>query len=469
MTIEPLANPLDMYASTLQLLLDRYFRPGQDRIEFSSRSDREARLELIRHAVDASGAAEIDTSNGQTVVTAGHCDSATLNSSLLDRITKVTDKGSVLGFACVQLEDEGLQLLSILPASHSSSDSALVLINPASNFLRAGEPVAAVLQALWSQQQTDEDPMVAEIRALSVVRSQFGRLPIQIYQKCFDNYSRLLHSLTMVFEPVMGLSEKWQQVGIHSWEALARRDLTARRAPLDILKFADTWGDRFVIERDITLAVKAITSYSQAHAQGPWRHDSAKPVSINVSVRSLLSGAYERALGQAISEVGMAPRSVTLEISEGDAIEPLWGEEAWGPSPIAFFQNKLRELSRSLRVNFAIDDFGVGYASLDRVSSLDLTQIKVDRAILHHSLAKQELQLVVQLAKEALDQGRSATERVVVVEGVDSESPISLYDLRKLGITYVQGYITGGHAKPSLEPLSDEVRREVASRVRGKL
>jgi EAL domain-containing protein (putative c-di-GMP-specific phosphodiesterase class I) len=158
---------------------------------------------------------------------------------------------------------------------------------------------------------------------------------------------------------------------------------------------------------------------------------------------------------------------VTLEISERDAIEPFPGEADWGPTPIAFFQNRLRELTKSLRVNFAIDDFGVGHASLDRVSNLNLTQIKVDRAILHHSMAKKELELIVQLAEEALNQDRSATPRAVVVEGVDSESPISLHDLRELGINYVQGYITGKPARPSLEPLSDEVRREVSSKVRG--
>jgi EAL domain-containing protein (putative c-di-GMP-specific phosphodiesterase class I) len=283
-----------------------------------------------------------------------------------------------------------------------------------------------------------------------------------------DTYNKVLHSLVIVFEPIMELSEVPEMVGIHGWEALARRDISARRAPVDILRLADTWGDRFVIERDSILAVKAITSYGHAHAQGLWRHDSPKPVSINVSVRSLLSDIYKRALGEAIADVGIGPHLVTLEISERDAIEPFPDEEDWGAEPIVFFQNRLRELANNLRVNFAIDDFGVGHASLDRVSSLDLTQIKVDRAILHHRMAIKELELVVQLAKEALDQGRSAMPRTVVVEGVDSESPISLHDLRELGINYVQGYITGGPARPSLDPLSDGVRREVASRVRGR-
>lgn len=134
---------------------------------------------------------------------------------------------------------------------------------------------------------------------------------------------------------------------------------------------------------------------------------------------------------------------------------------------MSWCENRLRELTKSLRVNFAIDDFGVGCASLDRVSSLNLTQIKVDRAILHHSMAKKELELIVQLAEEALNQDRSAEPRAVVVEGVDSESPISLHDLHQIGINYVQGYITGSPARPSLDPLSDEVRREVSSKVRG--
>ena len=445
--IEPLASPFDAHASSLQLLLDRVFRPGNQRADILADVGKEARLELARYAVDAAGAAEIKVQNGEVVAAVGSCDS-TLNGVLVDRIAKIADKGIVLGFACTQIQDNGREWLVVLPHQNSGNGSVLVFTDPAPSFLRAGEPVAVALQSLWRQLPID-DPLVAEMRILSLIRSKFGRLSIPIYQACLDTYSKVLHSLVIVFEPIMELSEVPEMVGIHGWEALARRDVSARRAPVDILRLADTWGDRFVIERDSILAVKAITSYGHAHSQGLWRHDSPKPVSINVSVRSLLSDIYERALGEAIADVGLGPHSVTLEISERDAIEPFPDEEDWGTAPIVFFQNRLRELANNLRVNFAIDDFGVGHASLDRVSSLDLTQIKVDRAILHHRMAMKELDLVVQLAKEALNQGRSATPRTVVVEGVDSESPISLHDLRKLGINYVQGYITGGPDLPS--------------------
>jgi EAL domain-containing protein (putative c-di-GMP-specific phosphodiesterase class I) len=61
----------------------------------------------------------------------------------------------------------------------------------------------------------------------------------------------------------------------------------------------------------------------------------------------------------------------------------------------------------------------------------------------YHSMAQEELKLVVQLAYEALKQGLSPIPRPVIVEGVEADSPVSLHDLHRLGINYVQGYITG--------------------------
>jgi EAL domain-containing protein (putative c-di-GMP-specific phosphodiesterase class I) len=463
---EPLANPLDAHASSLNLLLDRFCGRENDRSNISNSDDREARLERMRHALDASAATEIDASSNQVVASVGSSGAKVLSSSLLDRIAKASREEAALGFAFMPLGDNGVQLLVVPPRNNSGSASTLVFADPAPSFLRIGEPIAVALQSLWAEFPIGDLP-AAKVRTLSALRGKFGRLPLQIYQTCLDDYTKLLDSLVIVFEPIMVLSKDPGSVGIHGWEALARRDLSARRAPVDILKIADIWGDRFVVERDIALAVKAITSYRQAHPKGPFGHDSPRPVSINVSVRSLLSETYERALAQAISDMRLAPHMVTLEISERDAIEPFPDEGDWGPTPIAFFQNRLRELTSRLLVNFAVDDFGVGHASLDRISSLNLTQIKVDRAILYHSMAKEEIKLVVQLANEALKQGISASSRPVIVEGVESESPVSLHDLHELGINYVQGYITGRPAGPSLEPLSEEVRKEVSFRVRG--
>jgi EAL domain-containing protein (putative c-di-GMP-specific phosphodiesterase class I) len=466
--IESLANPLDVHLSSLQLLLDRIFRPGLELAASLASPDHGPRLELLRHATDATAAAEVCLMTGEVIASAGGCPGGQVFDDVSrERLAGRNGSKSVLGSTYLDSGASRPRQLIVFLHQLAEQGTVLVLTDPAPCFVRIGEPLAIILHALWDLPMAN-DRLEAEVLVLSALRAEFGRLPGLLYRSCLSTYSQLLHSLVMVFEPVMILDATPELVDIQSWEALARRDIAARRAPAATLAVPDTWGDRFVIERDTILTGKAIASYAQAHARGPWSRDHPRPVSINVSVRSLLSDVYKQALAQAISDAGLAPHTVTLEISERDAIEPHPDEAGhWQPTPIAFFQARLHDLARSLHVNFAVDDFGVGHASLDRVSSLDLAQIKVDRSILHHSLALGELELVVQLASETLYSGNSATPRAVVVEGFDGESPVSLRDLYARGIRYVQGYITEEPASPDLRRLNAAVRRRVAAMVGG--
>jgi EAL domain-containing protein (putative c-di-GMP-specific phosphodiesterase class I) len=202
-----------------------------------------------------------------------------------------------------------------------------------------------------------------------------------------------------------------------------------------------------------------LRSYAEANAAGPW--DEPKPVSVNVSVRALLNDSYVETLRVAIAEARLTPAAVTLEISEQDPIEPRDGEQ-WPDEPHAYFHKRLVTIARDVGVAFAVDDFGTGYASLSRMAELPLTQIKVDRAILHHPQALQELSLVVAVARDT-----SHTPRVVIVEGVDDESPLTLRQIFERKIKHVQGYITREPAAPRLRRLRPEARKEIAARVRG--
>ncbi|MFI5893595.1 EAL domain-containing protein [Actinoplanes sp. NPDC051513] len=258
--------------------------------------------------------------------------------------------------------------------------------------------------------------------------------------------------------------EKPAQVGVHSYEALARRAIGDQSAPFKMLEVARTWGDHFVVERDKIILRKALSSYVAAHAAGPW--DVPKPVSVNVSVRSLLNDSYVDTLRETIAELHLDAGSVTLEIAERDAIEP-WDGEQWRGAPHTYFHNRLAGIVRDVGVVFAVDDFGAGYASVSRVAELPLTQIKVDRGILHHRLALQELDLVVALARDPVERGETPTPRVVIVEGVDDESPITLRQIHKRGIRHVQGYVTGERGAPELRRLTTETCKDIAARVRG--
>jgi EAL domain-containing protein (putative c-di-GMP-specific phosphodiesterase class I) len=185
-----------------------------------------------------------------------------------------------------------------------------------------------------------------------------------------------------------------------------------------------------------------------------------------VSVRSLLDDSYIDTLRQLITQLELPPHVVTLEISERDAIEP-WNGEQWEGAHHSFFNRRLVEVAQDLEVSFALDDFGTGQASLDRMAGLTITHIKIDRAILFHRQAVEELELVVSIARDAFDRGEAHAARPVIVEGVEHDCPVSLNEIYTSGIRHIQGFITGQRGAADLRHLSLEVRNDIAARVRG--
>jgi EAL domain-containing protein (putative c-di-GMP-specific phosphodiesterase class I) len=337
---------------------------------------------------------------------------------------------------------------------HREPGSVVLLAaqNPAAELL--GEPLARILQTLWRTRGGPADEV--EMQVLTDLRRDF-RLPVRLYERYRRLQRTALESLSIVFQPIVSLGKIAGHVGVYSFEALARRAPLDSSAPVDLLNAAHVWGDDLVVERDEIIVGKALSAYASAHRAGPW--DIAKPVSVNVSVRSLLSDAYLDSLKEALNASGL--RHVTLEISEQDPIRPR-RDEIWAGEPHAYFHERLQHLGRETGVAFAVDDFGSDYASVSRMAELPLTQIKVDRRVLHHPTALAELRFVEEIARHRRD--RAA--RVVVVEGVDDQSPITLKQLYHVPIRHVQGYIAQQGA-PLLHELKDDVREAIAARVRG--
>jgi EAL domain-containing protein (putative c-di-GMP-specific phosphodiesterase class I) len=360
--------------------------------------------------------------------------------------------------------EDGRQRLWCAPLDRAEDKVTLLAVaNPPAWLVHLGQAGAKVLETIW---RTDfaASPDEAEIHVLTALRAAFGRLPDELFERCLLLYRKVVESFQIVFQPVITIGEAARQVGVHSYEALARRSLEDQSAPFAMLRVAHTWGDHFVVERDKIILRRALSAYARAHADGPW--DVQKPVAVNVSVRSLLNDSYIETLDELISALRLDPNSVTLEISEQDAIEP-WAGEQWGEAPHTHFHNRLAAIARDVGVAFALDDFGTGYASLSRMAELPLTQIKVDRGILHHRQALHELDLVVAVARDAMERGETHTARAVIVEGVDAQSPLTLRQIYKRGIKHVQGHITGERGAPELRRLNAEVRSDIAARVRG--
>jgi len=476
--IVELANPLERSAPAIVELLGRVFpshgssvRPPTSSTagafgatsEGRSPAARQDKTELMRAAMEADAAAVLEyTSSGfRTISATKHFyedDLRVLLRGTIDlprggRVLTGTSAGRVL---CVPLLRHG-----------PGTSLVLIIVNPAQALLDIGEPLARLLETIW-RTNLSGPAEEGEIAVLTDLRESFGRLPTGLYERCFELYRSVVGSFSMVFQPIVAIDKMQRYVEIHSYEALARSNAADPRAPVDLLRLAHVWGDRFVVERDEAILRKAIRSYDEAHRQCYGDNEGVpRPVSINVAVRSLLDEDYVDEVERTIAGAGLRPSAVTLEISEQDPIAPR-DYEAWGDDSLGYFHRRLVAIADRLDIRFAVDDFGVGHSSVSRMAELPLTQIKVDRALLRHPMAIQELELVAGVARHPVKMGYAAAARSVVVEGVEADSPITLKQIYGMGIRHVQGFITGERPAPTIKrEMGREMREHIASLVRG--
>jgi len=160
---------------------------------------------------------------------------------------------------------------------------------------------------------------------------------------------------------------------------------------------------------------------------------------VNLSSRQLIQPGLPETIARILSETGVDPTTLGLEITESDLMEDtrLSGET-------------LRTLRR-LGVRIAIDDFGTGFSSLSRLRSFPVDILKIDRSF---------------VAGIGTDEGDSAIVRAVVglahslgmsvvAEGVESWDQAAA--LRAMGCNLGQGFYfsppVDSHALGALLPV----------------
>ncbi|MCC6437078.1 MAG: EAL domain-containing protein [Acidimicrobiales bacterium] len=148
-------------------------------------------------------------------------------------------------------------------------------------------------------------------------------------------------------------------------------------------------------------------------------------LSVNVSGRHVVDGAFVRDVRGTLEATGADPRGLLLEITESHLLTDLdTAAEA------------LRQLRR-LGVRVALDDFGTGYASLSYLRQLPIDVMKIDRAYVKDVITDvSQAPILENLMRLAEILGLS-----VVAEGVETEAQLA--SLRAMGCTSVQGFLLG--------------------------
>ncbi len=151
-------------------------------------------------------------------------------------------------------------------------------------------------------------------------------------------------------------------------------------------------------------------------------------MAVNLSARQLARPYLEHTVQTALSETGVDPTLLSLEITESAFVE-------LAPSVSA----TLRAL-RGLGIRLAIDDFGTGYSALGRLKRMRVDQVKIDRSFVEGLGRDPEDSAIV----AAIVQMAHAMSLSVVAEGVESEGQAQR--LHELGCDMAQGYYFAGPA-----------------------
>lgn len=197
------------------------------------------------------------------------------------------------------------------------------------------------------------------------------------------------------------------------------------------------------LRRNSLLDALLFTLIDQAISALEFHGDNQFHLAFNVEPIQLARPGFSAQLAHRLLRLGADPRRITFELTEIGALH----------MPAVSLDNLLR--IRLLGCGLAIDDFGSGHSTLERLIELPFTEMKLDAQFLAELDVDPRCGAVL---ASALALGR-ALGLTVVAEGVESES--HLRHLQLLGCEHVQGYY---FCKPLMGNALNRFLRRIAYR-----
>ena len=222
------------------------------------------------------------------------------------------------------------------------------------------------------------------------------------------------------------------------FEALVRwqHPLRGQVLPSEFIPLAEETGMIILIDRWVM---------RQACQQmRTWQKDfpSDPPLSVNVNIsgKQVAQIDFVDTLKNILEETGLEPSTLHLEITENAIMENFE------------MTSETLERARALGVQLQIDDFGIGYSSLNYLSRFPLHALKIDQSFISMMSSDPSYQKIVQ-AIVRLTHGLGMS---VIAEGVETE--MQLQQLQALECEYVQGSLIS-------MPMNEEAATQMLGRV----
>jgi diguanylate cyclase (GGDEF)-like protein/PAS domain S-box-containing protein len=225
----------------------------------------------------------------------------------------------------------------------------------------------------------------------------------------------------MVYQPIVSLETGF----VHGFEALVRWIHPERGfvAPSEFIPLAE--DTRLILPLSEWVLREACC---QLHA---WQQQFQSPeplfMSVNLSVKELAEANLVERVQSLLTEIGLNPKDVKLEITESAIMDNAEAASA-----------KLNQL-KALGIRLSMDDFGTGYSSLSYLHRFPLDTLKIDRSFISRiGPSGENSELVWTIIALARNLGLD-----IVAEGVETAAQVE--QLRTLVCDYGQGYF---FAKP---------------------
>jgi diguanylate cyclase (GGDEF)-like protein/PAS domain S-box-containing protein len=329
--------------------------------------------------------------------------------------------------------DEFAVLLEDVEHSQEAADAAERILEALAVPLVAGHKEISLRCSLGisvaeHQSSADADEMIRDADAAMYIAKRDGKGGYRLFEPAMHegvlarlelrtDLQRALatEQLELHYQPVVRL-EDGSVIGV---EALLRWRHPERGLvpPGRFIPIAEETGlivpiGRWVLREGCRHARRVLAALDPAHQPS---------MSINLSLKQIQQSDIVADVRDALTESGLEPRSLTLEITETVLM---------ADTDLAV--DRLREL-KELGVRLALDDFGTGYSSLSYLSRFPVDILKMDRSFLREGATPDSSGLAT--AVVALG---ATLDLEVVAEGI--EFPEQWHTLRDLGCELGQGF-----------------------------
>ncbi len=231
------------------------------------------------------------------------------------------------------------------------------------------------------------------------------------------------------YQPIISLGN-WH---ISGFEALIRWNHPDQGpiSPMQFIPLAEETG--LIIPIGQWILREACRQLCQWQAEFP--SNPPLSISVNLSGKQFAQPDLIEKISQILTDTGLAPDSLKLEITESAIIE--------NPEAAADMLRQLKQLG----IRISLDDFGTGYSSLSYLHRFPIDTLKIDRSFITQMELPQNSEIVQTIVTLASNLGMD-----VIAEGVEKGEQI--VQLTGMNCAYVQGYLFS-------KPLDSESVREL--------